>query len=64
MKYRILHNFGTSAQSKRKFSDHFKNLHKLKFLTNFDVNLTSFLGGVINCVKRLIHNSSWRRLSD
>ena len=29
-------------------------------LTHFDVTLTSFLGGVINCVKRLIHDSSWR----
>ena len=25
-------------------------LHKLKLLTNFDVNLISFLGGVINYV--------------
>ena len=29
-------------------------------LTHFDVTLTSFLGGVINCVKRLIPDSSWR----
>ena len=29
-------------------------------LTHFDVTLTSFVREVINCVKRLIHDSSWR----
>ena len=32
---------------KEKSSDHFKDLYKLKLLANFDVNLTSFLWGVI-----------------
>ena len=42
--------FGTSNLFKEKFSDHFKDLHKLKILTNFDVNLTTFLGVVMNYV--------------
>ena len=50
MKCQILHDFGTSTKFKEKFSDNFKELHKLKLLTNFDVNLTSFLGEVINNV--------------
>ena len=33
-----------------KSSDHFIDLRNLKFLTNFDVNLTSFPGGVENYV--------------
>ena len=48
MKYHILHDFRTSTPFKKTSSDHFKNVYKLKLLTNFDVNLTSFLGGVIN----------------
>ena len=50
MKYHILHNFSTSTQCKGKSSDRFKDLHKLKLLTNFDVNLTSFLGEAKNYV--------------
>ena len=48
MKYHILHGSRTSTPFKEKFSEHFKNLNKMKVLTNFDTNLTSFLGGVIN----------------
>ena len=47
MKYHILHDFGTSTPFKEKSSHHFKDLHKLKLLTNFVGNLTSSLGGVI-----------------
>ena len=47
-KYHILQDFKTSTQFDEKFSDHFKDLYKLKLLQNLDVNLTSFLGGVIN----------------
>ena len=50
MKYRTLHDFGASTPFKEKSSDHFKDVHKLKLLTNFDVNLTSFLGGETNNV--------------
>ena len=48
MKYHILHNCRTSASFKEKSSDHFKDLHKMELLTNFDDNLTPFLGGVMN----------------
>ena len=48
MEYHILHNYETSAPFKEKSSDHFKDLHKLRFLTYFDVNLTSSQGGVTN----------------
>ena len=48
MKYQILHEFRTLTPFKEKSSDHFKDLHKLKFLTNSDVNLKSSRGGVIN----------------
>ena len=47
MKYNILHVFRTSNSFKEKRSDHFKDLHKLKLLINFDVNLTLFPGGVV-----------------
>ena len=60
MKRRILDDFRTSTPLKKKLSDNFKDLQKLKLLTNFDVNLTSSLGGDTNCVKLLIHNSSWQ----
>ena len=50
MKYHILHDFRPSTPFKEKPSDHFKDLHKLKLLKNFDVNLISLLGGVINYV--------------
>ena len=48
MKYHILHDFRTSAPFEEKSSDHFKDLHKLKVLETFDVNLTSSPGGVMN----------------
>ena len=48
MKYHILHDFRTSTSFKEKPSDYFKDLRKLELLANFDVNLTSFLGGVMN----------------
>ena len=47
MKYHILHYIRTSIPFKEKSSDHFKDLHNMELLTNFDVNLTSFLGGVM-----------------
>ena len=50
MKYHVLDNSGTSTPCKEKSSDHFKDLHKLKLLTNFDINLSSFLGRVMNNV--------------
>ena len=59
-KYYSLHDFKTSFPLKEKSSDSLKGLYKLKFPTNSDVNLTSFLGGVMNCVECLILNSSWR----
>ena len=43
-----LHDFRIFIPFEEKSSDHFKDLHKLKFLTNFDDIFTSFLGGVIN----------------
>ena len=48
MKCHILHDFRTSTPFKEKSLEHFKDLHKLKFLTNFDVNLASSPRGVMN----------------
>ena len=48
MKYHILHVIRISTALKENFSDHFNGIYKLKLLTNFDVNMTSFLGGVPN----------------
>ena len=48
MKYHIFHNFTTSTPSKQKSSHHFKDLQKLKLLTNFNVNLTSSVEGPMN----------------
>ena len=48
MKCYILHIFRTSAPFKEKSSDPFKGLHKLKLLTNFDINLMSYSEGVMN----------------
>ena len=42
MKYHILDDFGTSTPFKEKYSDHFKDPHKLKLLRNFDVILPHF----------------------
>ena len=47
-----MHNFRTSTPFQKKSSHHFKGLHKLKLLTNFDFNLTSILGGVIVVVRQ------------
>ena len=48
MKYHIWHDFRTSTPIKEKSSDHFKDLHKLKLLINFDANLTLSPGRVMN----------------
>ena len=48
MKYHVLHDFITSTPFEEKSSDHFKDYHKTSLLTNFDVSVTSFLGGVMN----------------
>ena len=53
MKYHILHDFRTFTPFKEKSSNHFKGIHKLKLPTNVDVNLTSFLGGVLNYVSNV-----------
>ena len=53
MKYHILHVFRTSIEFIKKSSDHFKNIYKLKLLTSFDVNMTSFPKGVPNYVLNL-----------
>ena len=45
MKYHNFHDFGTPTPLKEKSSD-----HKLKLLKKFDVNLTSFLEGVMDNV--------------
>ena len=39
MEYHIFPDFITSTLFKEKSSDHFKDPHKLKLLTNFDANL-------------------------
>ena len=44
MKYHVVHDFITSTPFEEKSSDHFKDLHKMELLTNFDISLTSFLG--------------------
>ena len=48
MKYHVLHDFITSTPFEEKSSDHFKNLHKIEHLINFDISLTPSLGGVMN----------------
>ena len=48
MKYHVLHDFITSTPFEEKSSDHFKDLHKMEHLTNFDISLMSFLGEVMN----------------
>ena len=53
MKYHILHDFRTSTAFKEKSSDHFTDLYKLRLLTSFDVNMTSFLGRAPNYVLNL-----------
>ena len=46
MKCHILDVFRTSTAFKEKSSDHFKDNYKLKLPANFDISMTSFLGGV------------------
>ena len=46
MKHHVLHDFIISTPFEKKSSDHFKDLHKMELLTNFDISLTSFLGGL------------------
>ena len=53
MKYHIFQAFKTSIEFIEKFSDHFKDIYKLKLLTSFDVSMTSFLKGVPNYVLNL-----------
>ena len=48
MKYHVLHDFITSTPFEEKSSDHFKDLHKMELLTDFDISLTSFLDRVMN----------------
>ena len=53
MKYHIFQVLKTSIEFIEKSSDHFKDLYKLKLLTSFDVNMTSFLKGIPNYVLNL-----------
>ena len=53
MKYHILHVFRTSIEFRKKSSVHFTDIYKLKLLTNFNVNMMSFLKGVPNYVLNL-----------
>ena len=53
MKCHILQVFKTSIQFIKKSSDHFKDIYKLKLMTSFDVNMTSFLKGIPNYVLNL-----------
>ena len=48
MTYHILHDFRISTPFKGKSSDHLKDLHKLKLMTNFGVSMMSSPGGVMN----------------
>ena len=50
IKYHTLHDFGTSIPFTETPSDHFKDLYKLKLLTNSGVNLISYLRGVMDNV--------------
>ena len=48
MKYHILIDCRTSTPFKEKSSDKFEDLHKMELLRSFDINVTSFLGGVMS----------------
>ena len=48
MKYHVLHDFITYTPFEEKSSDLSEDLHKMELLTNFDISLTSVLGGVKN----------------
>ena len=50
MKYHIFNDFRTSTPYKEKSSDHFKDLHKLELLKNFDGNLTSSPSAVMRYI--------------
>ena len=54
MNYQILIVFRTLIVFKKESSHHFIDVYKLKFLTNFVVNMTSFLEGVPNYVSNLL----------
>ena len=53
MKYHILHVFRTSTDIIKNPLIILKIFIKLKLLTSFDVNMTSFLKGVLNYVLNL-----------
>ena len=53
MTYHIFQVFKPSMEFIKKSSDHFKDIYKLKLLTSLDVNMTSFLKGVLNYVLNL-----------
>ena len=53
MKYDIFQVLKTSIEFIEKSSDHVKDINKLKLLTSFDVNMTSFPKGVPNYVLNL-----------
>ena len=44
----------TSTPFKEIFSDHFKDLHKLKLLRNFDVNLKKSIGSDLISIDSLL----------
>ena len=58
MKYHIVHHSRTPISFKEKPTNHCKDLHKLKLVTNFDVNLTSVSGGVMD--KTLFVTTLWQ----
>ena len=47
MKHYLLHDFKAATPFREKFFTRFKNSHKPKLLKSFDVNLTTFQGGVV-----------------
>ena len=48
MNYHVFHDFITFPPFEEKSSDHCTDLHKMELLTNFDISLKSFPGGVMN----------------
>ena len=50
MKYHMCRIFDLPLHLRKKSSDQSKDLCKLKLLSNFDVNLTSFQGGIVSSV--------------
>ena len=53
MKYHIFKVFKTSIEFIKKSSDLFKDIYKLRLLTSFDVNMSSFIKGVPNYVSNI-----------